>query len=179
MAYEFENVSVLVVEDNQPMLDLVKSLLQTFGVKNILSARDGEAGFEIYRKQNPDLIIADWMMRPMDGISMTRQIRSDPKGPNPFVPIILMTGFSEQRRVVQSRDAGITEFLVKPFNARDLYRRIYQIIERPRQFVKSEDFFGPDRRRRGAAGFTGPFKRETDVRPEDYNSDIQKFRDDV
>src|SRR5690606_14043240 len=95
---------------------------------------------------NPDIVIADWMMKPMDGISFARMVRNDPRSPNAYVPIILMTGFSERRRVLQARDAGVTEFLVKPFNARDLYKRIAQVIERPRQFVRSEDFFGPDRR---------------------------------
>jgi DNA-binding response OmpR family regulator len=73
-----------------------------------------------------------------------------------------MTGFSEKRRVFQARDAGVTEFLVKPFNARDLYRRIAQLIERPRQFVRSEDFFGPDRRRGSSETYTGPLRRESD-----------------
>ena len=62
------------------------------------------------------------------------------------------------------RDAGVTEFLVKPFNARDLYRRIVQIIERPRQFVRSEDFFGPDRRRKRESNYAGPRRREEDDR---------------
>lgn len=79
-------------------------------------------------------------MKPVDGISLTRRLRNDPLSPNQYVPVILMTGFSEKRRVMQARDVGVTEFLVKPFNARDLYRRIAQIIEKPRQFVRSEDF---------------------------------------
>jgi DNA-binding response OmpR family regulator len=74
-----------------------------------------------------------------------------------------MTGFSEKRRVVQARDAGVTEFLVKPFTARDMYRRISQIVERPREFVKSEDFFGPDRRRTKRSDYEGPLRREEDA----------------
>ena len=104
----------------------------------------------------------------MDGISLAHRIRNDPASPNKFVPFVLMTGFSEKRRVMQARDAGVTEFLVKPFTARDLYRRLYQIIERPRQFVRSEDFFGPDRRRKGAVGYQGQLRRNTDVQPDDY-----------
>ncbi len=162
MSYQFGKVTVLVVEDNLPMLDVVKSLLLTFGVGTVLGAKNGEEGFDLTKKHNPDMIIADWMMRPMDGISFTRRVRNDPSSPNAFVPIILMTGFSEKRRVIQARDAGVTEFLVKPFNAKDLYRRIAQIIERPRQFVRSEDFFGPDRRRKKTGRYDGPQRRETD-----------------
>ncbi|HBR68610.1 MAG TPA: response regulator [Rhodospirillaceae bacterium] len=162
MTYEFYKIKVLVVEDNKPMLDLTKSILQTFGVVEVIAAKDGEEGFREYCLHNPDIVIADWMMKPMDGISLTRRIRNDPKSPSQYTPVILMTGFSEKRRVLEARDAGVTEFLVKPFNARDLYRRIAQVIERPRQFVRSEDFFGPDRRRHKneEKPYTGPERRE-------------------
>lgn len=163
MTYSFEDVRILVVEDNQPMLEILKSLLATFGVGEIYGARDGESGFRSYCRFQPDIVITDWMMKPGDGISLARLIRNDLRSPNSFVPIILMTGFSEKRRVIQARDAGVTEFLVKPFTARDLFKRISQIIERPRQFVRSEDFFGPDRRRKRSEDYIGPLRRETDM----------------
>ena len=133
MTYQMHKISVLVVEDNLPMLEITKSLLLTFGVGHVITAQNGEIGFKRYCELNPDIVLADWMMKPVDGISLTRIIRNDPKSPNPYVPVILMTGFSEKRRVFQARDAGVTEFLVKPFNARDLYKRLVQVIERPRQ----------------------------------------------
>ncbi len=163
MSYSFDDVRVLVVEDNAPMLEITKTLLATFGIGDVIGAKDGDAGFELYCKFKPDIVITDWMMKPVDGISFARQIRNDPASPNPFVPIILMTGFSERRRVLQARDAGITEFLVKPFTARDLFKRISQIVERPRQFVRSEDFFGPDRRRTVADDYAGPLRRDSDA----------------
>jgi two-component system chemotaxis response regulator CheY len=163
MGYQFNRIKVLVVEDNQPMLEVTKALLLTFGIGEVIPAQNGEAGFRRFCETNPDIVIADWMMKPMDGIAFTRRVRTDALSPNPFVPIILMTGFSEKRRVFQARDAGVTEFLVKPFNARDLYKRIAQVIERPRQFVRSEDFFGPDRRRQTGAIYDGPLRREGDV----------------
>ncbi len=162
MSYDFHKTKILIVEDNLPMLELTKSLLQTFGVGEVIPAKHGEGGFKEFCNHNPDIVIADWMMVPMDGISLTRRMRNDPKSPNQYTPVILMTGFSEKRRVVQARDAGVTEFLVKPFNARDLYRRIAQVIERPRQFVRSEDFFGPDRRRSTKDEHRGPYRRTQD-----------------
>jgi two-component system chemotaxis response regulator CheY len=163
VSYDLKKISVLIVEDNQPMLELLKSLLDTFGFDKIYAAKNGEEGFKAYCRYKPDLVITDWMMRPVDGISLTRRIRNDPMSANQFTPIVLMTGFTEKRRVMQARDAGITEFLVKPFNARDLYRRLAQIIEHPRQFVRSEDFFGPDRRRKQGDSFVGPFRRAEDL----------------
>ena len=172
MSYQLKNISVLVVEDNEPMLDIVKSLLLTFGVGQVIGATDGKMGFDRFCEYNPDIVVADWMMKPMDGISFTRIVRNDPRSPNPYVPIILMTGFSEKRRVLQARDAGATEFLVKPFDARDLYKRIAQVIERPRQFVKSDEFFGPDRRRareRKKSGlYEGPLRRDADISSPDF-----------
>ncbi len=172
MSYRFDDISILVVEDNQPMLEITKTLLTTFGVGTVHGAKDGDAGFAAYCKHKPDIVIADWMMKPVDGISLARRIRNDPASPNHFVPIILMTGFSEMRRVIQARDAGVTEFLVKPFTARDLFKRLTQIIERPRQFVRSEDFFGPDRRRKTANEYHGPMRRLNDP----ARTDQQKSR---
>lgn len=162
MGYQFNRIAVMVVEDNLPMLEITKSLLLTFGVGNVITAANGEIAFRRFCQYNPDIVIADWMMKPMDGISLTQRIRNAPDSPNPYVPVILMTGFSEKRRVLEARDAGVTEFLVKPFNARDLYKRIAQVIERPRQFVRSDDFFGPDRRRKKVEDYVGPRRRETD-----------------
>jgi len=162
MSYRFEKLKVLVVEDNAPMLQLTRAILQTFGVGRIIPATNGDTGFQKFCQENPDMVIADWMMQPCDGISMTRLIRNDARSPNKFVPVILVTGFSEKRRVISARDAGVTEFLVKPFNARDLYRRIVQVIEKPRQFVRADGFFGPDRRRLTNAAYAGPFRRMED-----------------
>jgi CheY-like chemotaxis protein len=180
MAYQMHKISVLIVEDNLPMLEITKSLLLTFGIGHVITAQNGEIGFKRFCELNPDIVIADWMMKPVDGISLTRIIRNDPKSPNPYVPVILMTGFSEKRRVFQARDAGVTEFLVKPFNARDLYKRLIQVIERPRQFVKATDFFGPDRRRRSRGPYEGPMRRDTDLSSSIYTSHealLQQQRD--
>ena len=173
MAYQFHNLKVLVVEDNQPMLDLVKSLLEAYGVGSVYTANNGQSGFRKFCECDPDLVIADWMMKPVNGIEFAEIIRNDKRSPNPYVPYILMTGFSEKERVLKARDVGVTEFIVKPFSARDLYKRIAQVIEKPRQFVKADGFFGPDRRRRGAQPYDGELKRSTDLRPEDYEIDLE------
>ena len=162
MTYQFHRISVMVVEDNMPMMEITKSLLMAFGIGNVICASNGEIAYKRFFQYNPDIVIADWMMKPMDGISLTERIRNAPDSPNPYVPVILMTGFSEKRRVLEARDAGVTEFLVKPFNAKDLYKRIAQVIERPRQFVRSDDFFGPDRRRKKLEEHVGLQRRETD-----------------
>ena len=144
------------------MLKLVRSILETFGVSRIHTAKDGEKGFEVFCQENPDIVITDWMMKPTNGLEMIEMIRSNSYSPNPYAPVILMTGFSEKKRVTGARDLGTTEFLVKPFKAGDLYKRLVQVIERPRQFVKCETFFGPDRRRRPDSEYEGPERRTED-----------------
>ena len=159
MTYQFENAKILVVEDTQPMAALVKSILNIFGFKDIYIAHNGEEGLEIFKRHDPDLVLADWLMDGIDGVEMTRHIRNDSDSQNPYVPVILMTGFSHQMRILQARDIGINEFLVKPFNAHELYSRIKHVIENPRQFVDTGNFFGPDRRRKRAKDYNGPERR--------------------
>ena len=144
------------------MRALIQSLLGAFGVGRIYTANDGEHGFEMVLAKDPDLIITDWMMDPVNGIEFTKMIRTRDGVPNPFVPVIMMTGFSSKMRVEEARDMGITEFLAKPFTAYELYRRVAQVIEKPRKFVKANTFFGPDRRRIVNSQYNGPMRRGAD-----------------
>ncbi len=162
MAYKLDHITVLIVDDMRPMLALTKSVLNSFGFTNVVLAENGEEGFQRFCEVKPDFVLTDWLMAPVDGLEMTRMIRKDPRSPNPFVPIIMMTGFSSRLRVMNARDHGITEFLVKPFTAKDLYARIFQIIEKPRNFVETEQFFGPDRRRKRIQDYIGPRRRDGD-----------------
>lgn len=161
MAYDFKKARILVVDDMQPMLSLVQSLLKIFGFNDIYIANNAEDAFKTFCHVNPDIVITDWLMEPYDGIELIGKIRKDPKSPNRFVPVILMTGYSHRVRVEKARDGGVTEFLVKPFAAKDLYKRIEQLIEKPRKFVEADQFFGPDRRRR-ADEYGGPLRRDDD-----------------
>lgn len=161
MVYALSKASILVVDDMQPMLAIISSILKIFGFTNIHLAHDAEEGLELFRQHNPDIVLTDWLMEPFDGVELARRIRAETNSPNRFVPIIMMTGYSHRVRVEQARDAGITEFLVKPFRAKDLCKRIEQLIEKPRRFVDTGEFFGPDRRRR-LLEYEGPIRRESD-----------------
>ena len=147
MAYNFSKASILIVEDNVPILELIKPVVETFGFGTMHTARNGKEAFELFCKHNYDIIVTDWMMKPMNGISLAKMIRQHQDSPNRFVPIILMTGFNHTHRVLEARDSGITEFLVKPFSASTLFQKIQRVIEAQHEFVETEDFMGPDRRR--------------------------------
>ena len=163
MTYQFQNASILIVDDMKPMLSVTVSILKIFGFKKIFTASDPDTAFEIFCRENPDIVLTDWMMEPYDGIVLTEKIRKDPKSPNRFVPVVLMTGYSAKIRVMEARDRGVTEFLVKPFSAKDLYARIEQLVEKPRKFVDSKVFFGPDRRRRKGDEYRGPRRRRVET----------------
>jgi len=155
---DFSRVSALVVDDNRHMVAIVRSLLHALGIKQVLEAVDAAQAFEIFKESRVDFIVVDFHMRPLDGLDFVRLVRRAEDSPNPFLPIILLTAYTEKSRVMAARDAGITEILAKPVTARDLYAHILHIVERPRAFVRSRGFVGPDRRRR-ADMFEGADKR--------------------
>ena len=162
MAYRFEKLSILVVEDTAPMRNLLVSALYKFGIGHIRTASDGEQAFQIFKKESPDIILTDWAMSNIDGIELTKLMRTHPESPNQMVPIILISGYSAWSRVEIARDAGVTEFLAKPFTANDIARRLIHVITKPRNFIETGSFFGPDRRRIKNSNFKGPFKRMKD-----------------
>jgi two-component system, chemotaxis family, chemotaxis protein CheY len=163
MTRHFKATTVLVVEDNQPLQKAIRSLLFAFGIGRVDIASDGGTGFKSFCRHNPDIILTDWAMEPMDGLSLTRLVRTDPSSPNPLVPIIIMTAFGLNRRMLEARDAGANEFPVKPFRGSALRNRIANALERPRPFVRSDNFFGPDRRRQRTAIYAGLRRRKRDA----------------
>ncbi|MES2473209.1 MAG: response regulator [Pseudomonadota bacterium] len=158
----FANLKALIVEDNGHMRALLRTLLNSAGVKDVSEAAHGDAALEILRERKNDLVLTDMAMKPMDGLEFTRQVRNSPQSPNPFVPIIMITGHTERHRVEAARDAGVTEFLAKPITAAHLFSRIALIVERPRAFVRCDSYFGPDRRRRQIEDYAGPWRRAED-----------------
>lgn len=159
----FEHLKALIVEDNPHMRELLKSLLHALGITAVFEATDGAAASELVRSKEPDLILTDLSMSPIDGLAFVREVRMSSATPNPYVPIIMVTGHTEKHRIEAARDSGVTEVLAKPITAGNLIQRVTEIVNRPRAFVRSEEYFGPDRRRRLAADFAGPFRRRDDM----------------
>ena len=147
MAYDLERLKILLVEDDPSMRSLVRDMLSTFGISDIQTANDGSKAYAELRNYPADIVIVDWVMEPLDGIDFTRMVRSAPDSPNPVIPIIMLTSHSSVERVLEARDNGVTEYLMKPVTAKGLYSRIVAVIENPRQFVRVSEYFGPDRRR--------------------------------
>ncbi len=157
--YRFERLKVLVVDDNQHMRKLVVTILQAFGVIQIFEAADGNRAWAVMREANPDVVVLDWMMDGLTGIDLVQMVRTSPQTPNPFVPIIMLTGFAQAEHVRAARDAGCNEFLAKPVSVKAIMSRLVSVIEHPRPFVRTKSYFGPCRRRRGKDEYRGPERR--------------------
>ena len=141
-------IKFLVIDDNAFSRTLIRRILVQFGASDIQESRDGAAAMHDAITFKPDIIIVDWMMKPVDGMEFVRWLREGKDSPAPFTPVIMVSAFSHVSNVLQARDAGINEFLAKPISAKSLLMRIQAVIDKPRQFVRAEAYFGPDRRRR-------------------------------
>jgi len=159
--YRFDRLKILVVDDNQHMRKLVVTILQAFGTIQIYEAANGEHAWAILREINPDVVLLDWQMEGMTGLDFARMVRTEPNSPNPFLPIVMLTGHTHVDHVRQARDAGVNEFLAKPVSVKAIFTRLVAVIEHPRSFVRTKNYFGPCRRRRGNDEYRGPERRTT------------------
>ena len=147
---------------NDALTRIRSGLSLGFGVQHLRECCDGAEGLDALRQWPADMAIVDFQMSPIDGVEFTRLVRNAADSPNPFLPIIMLTGPAAKARVEEARDAGVTEFVVKPVTARAVVDRINAVILRPRPFVRTAEYFGPDRRRRQDPAHTGPWRRKGD-----------------
>ena len=165
MSLGLQALRVLLVDDNPHMRAIVFAMLQGLGVRDLVQAQDGAEAMEMMRREPVDIVLVDFLMRPVDGVHFTRELRNSPASPDIYAPVIMMTGHSERSRVEEARDAGVTEFVVKPLTLRALIGRLEAVIQRPRPFVRTDAYFGPDRRRRSDPSHPGPWRRAADGAP--------------
>jgi len=156
-------IKFMIVEDNPFMRNILKLLLRSYNVRDMKEANDGSQAFKELQGYKPDIILVDWEMQPLDGLDFARLVRTGEDSPDRFVPMIMVSGYSETTRIFEARDAGINEYLVKPISAQTLFSRIRAVIERPRPFIEIDSYFGPDRRRRQDENYRGEERRGTGV----------------
>lgn len=138
----------IVIDPSPYMANLVTQMLRHLGRKDISETSTAQQALLLLQRQPFALVIVDDALEDMDGIELTRQLRADPESPNRLVPVIMMSSAPDAKRIAAARDAGITEFLRKPFAANHLQSRLDSIASRPRGFVDAATYHGPDRRRR-------------------------------
>ncbi len=154
---DLSRVSVVVVEDSQFIRSLIVNCLRVLGVGSIKSVDDGSQAIEFIKQvfddpmkagmMSIDMIISDWEMSPVNGMILLRWIRRHKESPDRFIPFLMLTGYSEPKRVHDARAMGVNEFMSKPFTVNALADKMFSIINKPRQYVHTSSYFGPDRRR--------------------------------
>jgi CheY-like chemotaxis protein len=143
----FNQLRVLVVDDNCYMRRILEAMLEGYGCRDVLAASDGVSALGLIADLDPDLVIANINMPKLDGLELTRTIRDPSLSHNPFRPVILLSAYSDQQHVAAARNAGADEFLHKPVQPAGLYRAIVSVMQEPRSYVRTKTYFGPDRRR--------------------------------
>lgn len=157
--YNLSRLNVLVVEHHAHMRHLIRNILMELGISNVRDAGDAETAFEIFQEFPADLVLTDWSPS-LNGMAFLEKIRQHAESRDMFAPVVMITAFTEMSQVCKARDAGINEFLAKPFSAHLIYSRIKSLIENPRLYVRADSYFGPDRRRR-ALNYRGRERRDS------------------
>ncbi|MDE2030102.1 MAG: response regulator [Alphaproteobacteria bacterium] len=120
------NMNVLIVDDYKTMLRIIENLLKQLGFKNVYQATDGSAALKLLHEVPMGLVISDWNMQPMTGLQLLKEVRADGKlKPTPF---IMITAESKTENVVAAKEAGVNNYIVKPFNAETLKQKISAVL---------------------------------------------------
>jgi len=121
------SMPVLVVDDYSTMVRIIRNLLRQLGFENVDDARDGSSALEKMRARRYGLVISDWNMEPMTGYDLLKEMRSDPQlGRTPF---IMVTAESKTENVIAAKKAGVSNYIVKPFNAQTLQSKIEAVFK--------------------------------------------------
>ena len=125
MAVEM-SMPILIVDDYKTMLRIVRNLLNQLGFNNVEEATDGSTALQKLREKNFGLVISDWNMEPMTGLQLLKEVRADMKLKG--TPFIMVTAESKTENVVAAKEAGVNNYIVKPFNAATLKQKISSVI---------------------------------------------------
>lgn len=120
------NMQILIVDDYKTMLRIIKGLLSQIGFKNVDEATDGNMALDRLSKKKYGLIISDWNMEPMTGYDLLQKVRAD--GTNKDIPFIMVTAESKTENVVAAKQAGVNNYIVKPFNAETLKTKLASVL---------------------------------------------------
>ncbi|HYD68214.1 response regulator [Azospirillum sp.] len=152
----FGLLSVLVVEDGAFIRSVLTGALRSLGVGTVHAVASGAEAIRFFEERKAalppgtapvDVVITDIVMPDVDGLMLLRWIRSSPKSPDKFLPVLMLSGAADRQYVEQARDLGANDFIAKPFSAGTVGARLLLSIARPRRFVLAHGYFGPDRRR--------------------------------
>ena len=120
------NIKILIVDDYDTMRRVLNSLLRQLNFTNVEEASDGAEALEKLNKNKFDLIISDWNMEPMTGIQLLREIRADDNLSD--IPFIMITAETKSENVIAAKEAGVSNYIIKPFNAETLKTKLVGVL---------------------------------------------------
>ncbi len=120
------SMNVLIVDDYKTMLRILRNLLRQLNFVNIHDATDGGAALTVLRSNDIGLVISDWNMEPMTGIELLRHVRSDDSLKH--IPFVMITAESKTENVIAAKEAGVSNYIVKPFNAATLKTKLTSVL---------------------------------------------------
>ena len=121
-----KNMAILIVDDYKTMLRIIRTLLKQLGFENVDEAIDGSSALKSLRDKDYGLVISDWNMEPMTGLQLLREVRAD--GKLKHIPFIMVTAESKTENVIAAKEAGVTNYIVKPFNAETLKQKLVTVF---------------------------------------------------
>ncbi|MCH8036022.1 MAG: response regulator [Proteobacteria bacterium] len=126
MAGVDKNMAILIVDDYKTMLRIIRNLLKQLGFNNVEEAIDGSSALQKLRDKDCGLIISDWNMEPMSGLQLLKEVRADVKLKE--LPFIMITAESKSENVIAAKEAGVSNYIVKPFNAATLKGKLNTVL---------------------------------------------------
>ena len=120
------NMEILIVDDYRTMLRIIRNLLKQIGFDNVDEATDGSMALKKMREKSYGLVISDWNMEPMTGLQLLKEVRADAKLKH--TPFIMVTAESKTENVVAAKQAGVNNYIVKPFNAATLKVKLTAVL---------------------------------------------------
>ena len=121
-----KSIQVLIVDDYKTMLRIIRNLLKQIDFGNVEEAMDGSAALDKLRAGSFGLVISDWNMAPMTGLELLQEIRADNR--LKATPFIMVTAENKTENVVAAKQAGVSNYIVKPFNAETLREKIENVL---------------------------------------------------
>lgn len=180
-AHRLQKVRVLVVDSSTQAAHLIKNIFGQLGFSNVLVANDIYESMQIMKHVRVDMIFADWGLKMgynpqtysggvlvsnagVNGAQYVKNLRCAPTSPSPFIPVVMLMGTVTNKDVVNVRDSGVNDIILKPLEANDFCQKIVALIDHPRIFVTASSYKGPCRRLHTIEEFGGKERRKRQIR---------------